>query len=250
MNVGSIIPLVVNSQPFNLFLFNPPQPIPLENISLHNHHYAEIHLILAGSALFSVGMQQHVVLAGQAIIIPSGQFHSSTALQSNTTEYTFALTSDITGCRKTTYSKAIVNEILQSMATCKQQDHISAMIPWFFRLVTDLVFAEHFQKFERISYPHLIHEYLNWHYNKAPSLQKLAKHLGISVKQTQRIIKKEKGHTFSEEVVARRMSIADYLLRHSTMNNEEIATFVGYQTYAGFWKARKRHIKEQSTSPK
>ena len=246
MNCDIVIPLTVDTRVFNLFLLTLPKATPLTGMSIHNHYFAEIHLVLEGSILFSVEQQQYEVSAGQAILLPATIFHSSVALQPGTTEYAFNLTADITGCHTAAYSKEIVAEIKEAMDVCNRLGQVAPMIPWFFRFVTDLVLKGRFQEFGHINYSHLIHEYLNDRYNRSPSLLELAQYLGISVKQTQRIIQKETGHTFTQEVVARRMHIAEHLFQHSNMTNEEIAVFVGYQTYAGFWKARKRFLKAKN----
>ena len=61
----------------------------------------------------------------------------------------------------------------------------------------------------------------------------------------QRIFQTKAGHSFMEELLIIRMNTAEYLLQHSNMTLEEIATHVGYQTFAGFWKARKKYLKMQ-----
>ena len=246
MNLGTTIPLVVDNLAFELYLLYIPSPMPFSKMDLHSHHHAEIHLVLEGRILFSVESQTYEVSAGQAIIIPSMCRHSSVALQPGTTEYSFILDATTRCCRKVQYSQEALAEILRSMKACKKTGQASAMIPWFFRFVADLVLEGHFERQGYIDYPYLIHEYFNNLYARSPSLQELAQQLGISVKQTQRIILKETGHTFTQEVVARRMQAADYLLQQGNMTNEEIAAFVGYQTYAGFWKARKRFLKAKN----
>lgn len=46
--------------------------------SLHTHDYAEVMIVLEGTATFSDGEQSREVTAGNVVIIPAGQPHSFT----------------------------------------------------------------------------------------------------------------------------------------------------------------------------
>ena len=87
--------------------------------------------------------------------------------------------------------------------------------------------------------------YLDSNYNENITLASLAKIVGLSPKQVQRIIQNETGNTFLEELTARRMQAARYLEENTDMSATEIAHYVGYNSYSGYWKARKNYLDSQ-----
>lgn len=73
-----------------------------------------------------------------------------------------------------------------------------------------------------------IEDYLNMNYRSAPRMEELAMFLGLSVRQTQRIIQRLFGKTFSELLALKRLTVAKYLLRTTNMSVDEIAYNSGF----------------------
>ena len=48
------------------------------------------------------------------------------------------------------------------------------------------------------------------------------------------------GRSFRDELTATRMAVADQLIAEGELSLSEIAAYVGYHSYAGFYKAIKR----------
>ena len=68
----------------------------------------------------------------------------------------------------------------------------------------------------------------------------------MSEKQASRLIKKHMGATFSDVLSDYRLQAANRLLFGTPeMSLTEVAEFVGYRSYSGFWKAFKRYNKQQ-----
>lgn len=240
------IPFTVGNRVYNVYLLEDKlKTIPHLGAEWHMHLFAEIHIVFKGSILFSVGNEQHTVSTGQALLIPAKQYHSSVALQPNTIEYVFTLDADITHCRRTQYTKELLTEVNRSFDACQQICSPAPLIPWLYRFLFDLAPNGNFAICTDIGPAQLALEYLQRTFHASPSLAELAQQSGVSERQIQRAIKKETGRTFTEELVAIRMNTAEYLLQHSDMTQEEIAARVGYQTFAGFWKAQKKFQKMQ-----
>ena len=87
---------------------------------------------------------------------------------------------------------------------------------------------------------YIICEFFSNHYNGVIKVSDLAKTLGFSEKQTERLVLKFTGRTFKQELVSRRMEMARYLEKNTNMTMTEIALYVGYNSYNGFWKAYKK----------
>lgn len=83
----------------------------------------------------------------------------------------------------------------------------------------------------------LIHEFFSHNYREEVSLSELARQLHFSEKHTGRLVLKHTGKTFTQALTAQRMAIAEHLASTTDMSLTEIAQYVGYRSYSGFWKA-------------
>ena len=77
-------------------------------------------------------------------------------------------------------------------------------------------------------------------------LSDLADQLHISERHAERLVLQYTGRSFREELVAVRMRIAHQLMQAENASLEQIAKYVGYRSYSGFWKAMKRYESEHA----
>ena len=89
-------------------------------------------------------------------------------------------------------------------------------------------------------YAYLIHEYIEQNYHRPLRLADLASALHLSERQTQRIVRRLFGVSFSSLLASHRASVAERLAT-TDMSWAEIAEYVGYETYSGFRRAFLRH---------
>jgi AraC-like DNA-binding protein len=87
-----------------------------------------------------------------------------------------------------------------------------------------------------------IRDFFSLNYNKRITLSDLAKELHLSPMQTQRVIKKHTGKTFGENLLLQRMTVAENLMKTTEMSLADIAEYIGYESYCGFWKARRQFL--------
>lgn len=73
-----------------------------------------------------------------------------------------------------------------------------------------------------------IEDYLNLRYQGTPKLAELANALKLSVRQTQRVILRLFGTSFSGLVAAKRLTVARFLLKNTSLSVEQIAYQVGF----------------------
>ena len=76
------------------------------------------------------------------------------------------------------------------------------------------------------------------HYADA-TLSDLAKALCLSEKQTERVVLKHTGKNFRRNITKKRIEVAKALLEKNELSKKEIAEYVGYNSYGGFFKALK-----------
>ena len=73
-----------------------------------------------------------------------------------------------------------------------------------------------------------IEDYINMNYRGFLKIGDLANSLDVSVRQTQRIIKRLFGKSFSELVTIKRLTVAKHILRNTTLSIEEVAQATGF----------------------
>lgn len=74
------------------------------------------------------------------------------------------------------------------------------------------------------------------------TLETLADHVGLSKRQTERIIKTQMNETFLSLLNHYRAKIATELIQNSNLSMEEIGAACGFSTYSGFWKSFQKYI--------
>ena len=86
-----------------------------------------------------------------------------------------------------------------------------------------------------------ISDYINSSYNKNPSVKALSEKLHLSVRHTERLIKKDMGTTFSGLLNNHRIKVSKHLIKKSVVENRktpysDIAESIGYASYYTFLK--------------
>lgn len=233
--------VTIGETPLNVFLQNgfyphtPPTPTP------HKHFYSEVHLFAGGAAQFQVEKETFSLPENSVILVPPGRFHcciykeesaKHTAFQISFpaehieifhTEYAFAL--------------AFLNQIEQSKQTGDYAS-VAAYIAFFCSFLCKIKPVQA----KQIKDPtFLISEFFSDWYHTDVQVEDLAEELSMSVRQTERMVIQVTGKCFRDMLVHTRMTAAKQLLETTDMPLSQIAQTVGYQSYAGFWKAAKKY---------
>ena len=216
-------------------------PVRLDITPPHNHRQGELHILLSGSAKYTIDNKNYVINAGDFMYIPPKLYHGSKALEADTTFVSFSLRGGPKQVIFSNLSPTLLEGIHAACLESKAADTLQPLMPYFYVLLGDILRPNGPTIKENQDYEGMILRYLDTHYNRDTTLASLAQYVGISPKQVQRIVQKETGRTFLEELTARRMRAARYLEENTAMTSTEIAHYVGYNSYSGYWKARKNH---------
>ncbi len=225
------------------------QPMLLTYTALHNHRYGEVHLLMEGQVEYTIDGVSYTFGAGDAVFIPAKVFHTSKAVD-RALFFTFMVRSGPKAVTTGTLSANVLRSLSDGVRQSQQQQDLQPVFPYFYMLCQRLLQLTPPAVRENKDYPELIFKYLDDHYSQQISLTALAEKIGLSPKQAQRIIQKETGKTFLEELTERRMYTAQYLITHTDMTAWEIAQYVGYNSYSGFWKARSNYLKKSRPASK
>ena len=212
--------------------------------SLHRHRYAEIHVVTAGSAVYTVENEEYRLEAGMAIIIPSKAFHSLVPDTEETQTITFCIDDECSEVHLAKLSVKILNGFLEQLGYSEAEDTEKA-VPYIYWLMSELLTNTTPSVKRNEDYLYLIFEFISKHYNEDIKLWHLAEELHLSEKHIQRIIKKGTDNTFLKELTAQRMKIAEYLNKTTEMSLSEISEYVGYRSYSGFWKAWQKYQRKK-----
>ena len=211
---------------------------------LHMHPRGEVHFLLEGHAEYIVDTQVFSMEAGDLLFIPKDVLHASKAADTPTRLYAFPITLDVEQIVKITVPQPLMAGYRQAAQSARASGDPDLLTPWLMCLVGTLS-PESFCKAEACRDDvTVILDYITTNYNRDITLADAAAVTGLSQRQIQRLIHSDTGHTFRQQLTEQRMVVAAHLMDTSGMSLEEIAEYVGYRSYSGFWKAWQRYRKK------
>ena len=212
------------------------------NTLLHKHRYTEIHVVSGGDCRYLVGDRDITVVSGQALAIPANTFHVCESATAQTKNTAFQITLPLDAPLRATLPCNSAAHLIEQIEASASPGKIAATI--------GLICAELFDPpgdLKPLRDPaFIIHEALANQYAIDLTLDDIAASLGLSKKQTERLILRHTGNTFRKEITRRRMEAACHLLETEDLSLAQVAERVGYKSYSGFWKAFKEQQEELS----
>lgn len=209
-------------------------------VGLHNHHFAEVHLITNGDADFVVGERQFQLQSGHGLLIPCGVYHCCVERTPGAVHTAFQLNCERHDVAEAPIGDEILMQLQMAIASCGTSGNYTVVAAYLALIGSRLLLNEKLSAEPVTDRRFLIHEFLASHYQEELSLSDLAAFLHLSERQSERLVIEYTGKTFREELTAIRMAVAEKLLAKADMPKKEIAQYVGYQSYTGFWKAVKK----------
>lgn len=239
--------------------FNKPHVTPMfkQLDRLHSHSYYELFSVKKGP--FSIRLKDELVSfkEGQSILLSPSVLHRSVIdnpatvrynlcfiIEKSTIKADYDLFSSLTRSLKngvTVFDNNQICKILEnignSFATNNNAEfsiNIHRLINSFLRENTtnSTTITEHAE-----SRTFKLFHIINNHYMDNITLNDLSKMLFISTKQISRIIKKQRGCTFSKLITQLRMKASADFLATTNLKISEIASRVGYDSLCGFYTA-------------
>ena len=229
-----------NGNTQKIFLQNGFWDTQVQSGPLHKHHYAEMHLVTGGSCRFFLEREEVSLKDGDLLVIPSGQLHGCVGREEKTRHTAFQI--DLPAERAQIYGipASLVEEFFRQIEAVERQGDYRVIASFISLLCS-------YRRKERPLLPRtiaderfLIREFFTHHYSEDVHLGDLASYLHRSERQTERLLLSHTGRTFREELTHTRMEIARHLLASGALSLRQIAEYVGYRSYAGFWKAMQR----------
>jgi len=207
---------------------------------IHKHNYAEVHLLNGGEGVFRVEDRLWTLADGGMLVIPGNTFHCCQHKEKAALHAAFQLDYDILHAAHYALPAGLAASFFEEIQNCTVSGDytgIAGYISLFCRRFSTSK-PLHVQPVE--DYGFLIHEFFANHYSDDVQLNDLADELHLSQRQTERLVIEHTGRTFREELAYTRVEMARFLLQSTSLSRTETAQYVGYRSYAGFWKAMKK----------
>ena len=217
---------------------------PKTDTSLHKHNYAEVHVLGEGRADFLIDNQPFTVNGPAILTIPAPMMHCCTYQDETLLHTAFQTDCQAEELRTYPVENGIVKTFFEAIEQCQLTGNYST-VALYIPLFCSHYRKEHHTVTEIKDYNFLISEFFILNYDKDVYLSNLAEQLHISERHAERLVLQYTGRSFREELVAVRMRIANQLMQAENVSLEQIAKYVGYRSYSGFWKAMKRYEAEQ-----
>ena len=210
---------------------------------LHKHWYPEIHWILQGSAVYTIGQKRVVLEEGTIVVIPAQMYHECSACEEGTQRMAFQ--ADIDAGEYISHalpSRQLIPLFYDEKSVRKNELRYDVLaLLTMLCAIFDKGGKTKVQSIQDAAF--IIEEFFLKRYNSHVTVADLADELQLSEKQTQRLVQKHTGRTFSKELCHRRMQIAHKLLQSGQYSLTEVAEYVGFHSYSGFWKAYRAYGK-------
>lgn len=240
--------LEIKTENHHLFLQQGFFDVSAHTSKMHFHGYTEIHIIVGGEITYFIDGQVYTFKAGDILSIPKKTYHHCLNLNDDAQSIAFQTEKNIDGIRSTSISLPLLLDFVEEIKKAKQSNDYNVILKYISLCSALLMNEKIVNPVETVDYLFVISEFFSNQYNQKVTIQTLANELRLSEKQTARLVKKYTGNTFNQQLTLSRLNVANYLINSTDMTMTEIAEYVGFESYSGFWKAsKKQNIKSSKT---
>ena len=229
--------IIICSKKHTAFLQNGFYALSKQSPTFHNHNYTELHIVFGANVDFTIGKMQYRAGSGSLVVIPRGAYHSFTVNDCDPLHTAFQIDLDVSAFSACSIPPATVLDFFNEIELCRTTRDYTKVAAYI------ALFCSYFSSGDPLcvrsitDYGFLIHEFFSDHYREDLHLCDLADSLHLSQRQTERLVIAHTGNTFQQELTSVRINSARQLLDTTNMSLSEVARYVGYRSYSGFWKA-------------
>lgn len=242
--VHSQITLRMGDKKVNVFLQTGFYNCAEVSSPLHKHLYPEIHWILRGRAEYTIGNKRVTLEEGTVVVFPAQMYHECSVYEEGTQRMAFQADIEVSEYISHALPSRQLIPLFYDEKVVRRNELRYDVLALLTMLcaIFDKGGKTRVQPIQDAAF--IIEEFFLKRYNSRVTVADLAEQLQLSEKQTQRLVQKHTGRTFSKELCHRRMQIAHKLLQSEQYSLTEVAEYVGFHSYSGFWKAYRSYTKK------
>lgn len=203
---------------------------------IHNHSYTEFHALLGGNARFKVGDSVYEIKSGDVFAIPCNTLHTCVYCSPQVRHFAFQIDAPVQSFCSRHITEALLGSFFEHVSSLRSCDDCSKISAYISLICCDFYSENKLPATDINDVSYIIYEFFSTRYRENVTLSDLAKVLHFSDKHTERLVIRYTGMTFKQKLVSHRMSIAKHLRMTTDMSLTDIARYVGYNSYSGFWK--------------
>lgn len=208
---------------------------------IHKHNYTDVHIVAGGKVVFRINQDTYTAEDGTLLVIPRDTFHCCIDKDSNAVHTAFQIDYQVDKFSTQKISSDTVSDFLKEIKKSNETSDYTRIVSYI------SLFCSYFCHHDPVSatnitdYGFLIYEFFQTHYSSDVKLLDLAEYLNVCERQAERLVSEYTGMTFRDKLAHTRIAMAKQLLKVNSLTMREVAAYVGYRSYAGFWKAMKKH---------
>ena len=208
---------------------------------IHKHNYADVHMVAGGEIEFHIDKKVYLAKDGTLLVIPRDTFHSCVVKEKTAVHTAFQVDYEVKGFLSFSINSSTITEFYKEIERVKETDDYTKIAAYISLFCSYFCPANAVEAKDITDYGFLIREFFQTQYSKDIKLCDLAEALNVCERQTERLVSKYTGRNFRDELAFTRISMAKQILKMNQMSLQEVASYVGYHSYAGFWKAMKKY---------
>lgn len=208
---------------------------------IHRHHYTEIHIVLSGRIVYRIGDAEFSAEAGTLLAIPKEELHAVVEASRDAKRIAFQLEAPLSGFESRSINRELISEFALEIESAAQGGDYSGVLAYITIFCRELVGGEGIAARHITDYGFLIYEFFSNKYSEDIRLSDLSRVLHLSARQTERLVIEHTGLCFRDALTDIRIKMARHLLSTTDISLTEVATYVGFRSYAGFWKAMRKN---------
>lgn len=203
----------------------------------HQHQHTEVFIMSHGTATLHVSNRYATLKAGDMAVIPPRTFHNICQTDADALRIPFHISKTLKDFHLLSLSVDVICLLEKEIRSYAQTGKSHRLGSCLALVCCELPGCPERSLTQSEDREFVIHDFLSSAYDQDISLKDVADLLGLSPKQTSRIITEQTGQPFRRELTRRRLAAAKYLMENTDMKLEDIAKEVGFDSYSGFWKA-------------
>ena len=215
----------------------------VQSTRLHKHNCAEIHVVAKAHSALIVDGKTHTLVDGDIVLVPRETSHCFKDINYEHKSAGFQVDYPFNSLAIKNIPRELASEFLKEIDLCAAGGDYTR-IAAYVCLFCSYFFEDTTLNISPITdYSFLIEEFFSNRYSEDVHLRDLAETLHLSERQTERLVIKYTGKPFRKELATVRLQTAKFLLSTTKMTPTAVCEYVGYQSYAGFFKAMKKFDK-------